>query len=414
MALAFACASLGAQPSDGDLIVSQGGALGGGFTAAVKMDGRFTTVGPLVPGRFHNWVRMAEDNTDLVISLVDSSGAFVLGEMARVDPAGKLTTLRMLHTTFVQGFDLDGDGMWILYGPTGTFGLDANNGYALTTFFQGYPSPPGNDGLIDRDPGGAQYVVGLFVQNISFSIPKLMTGDRRGNLTTLFSSKGDPLLRFSCAELWAETGYYFTCDSNAPECHLVRKDGSLATSISVPGANAARVNLDGTAWVAAGNLLTRVDLRSGAVVSLVTVRSSAPFAATGVEVYGSRKLTCTGSGQPGTAVGVRLSSRNPADANRAYVLACSLSRRPALRFGIGDRLTLAPDPLFVLSASGRAPTIFRNFSGTTDAFGNAAATVNIPAAMPSALNLAVFCGGVILDRRGAVQTVTNVHWFVLN
>jgi hypothetical protein len=111
-------------------------------------------------------------------------------------------------------------------------------------------------------------------------------------------------------------------------------------------------------------------------------------------------------------VQITLGSRKAGDGGLPYLLAASLGRRPGLRMQNGERLDLAPDALFTVSALGLAPTIFQQFQGVTDPTGHAVARVAIPAALPGGSKISVFVAGVILGPRG-VRTVTNTHWFVL-
>lgn len=403
--------SVPGQLADGDLIVSQlysANALGG-FTVAVRpSDGLWTTIVPPLNGHFHNWVRMAANNNDLMIAGAETS-QMKSGVLANATPGGIITTIARLPGTPPHGFGLDHDGAWIVIGTATAWSV---SGSTVTTL---YPSPHGiiNGLAIDRDPGGATYVLGMAHNSTIVNTGKLYTADRSGFINTLISGVGYPLLGISGVELDAETGNYVISAGKAPPfLTIVAKDGTTLKTISsstMKGANGVRVCADGTAWVCAVNNLTQVDLRTGAITRSITINIPSPgrFMATAVEIYGSRRLVCK---QIGKTVTVDLKSQRPSDSHQPYYIACSFARRPAINLGLPARLCLAADPLFFLSATGQAPGIFKKFQGTTNQSAAATATVAIPAALPR-LNVTVFVAGLIMNPGN--PTVTNTHWFVL-
>jgi hypothetical protein len=412
---------LSAQVKDGDFIISQllnTPTTFGGYTITVDpRTGAWSTVSPPVSGYLYSWVRMDTDNLHVMNALVDSV-FFFDGAMVRSDTSGSLTTLALIQPTStvsaqLNGFELDYTGEWILAAPQALWSVDASTGKTVSLFVGGVPGL-WNELAIDRDPGAPPFVVANFTQ-LTSPVVKLFGTDRKGTITTILASTGDPLQQVAGVELWCETGQYLTCDFAAPQVHLVNKDGSIASSIAVMGTNGAKINLDGTAWIVAPSEVSRVDLRKGAVTSIVKVNAGPQnaFSFTGIDTYGSRRMVCLGSGRPGTSVRVSLSSRKPVDAGKPYLLAASFGRRPALGFGTGEMLCLAPDPLLFVSA-GQNNAIFQGFFGTTDAKGEATAAVNIPKSLPPGLGITVFVAGVIFDATFRVQTVTNTHWFVLS
>jgi hypothetical protein len=215
-------------------------------------------------------------------------------------------------------------------------------------------------------------------------------------------------------ELDPASGSYLVVAQYAPHVALVSKAGSVVTlTQSIPAPSAARFAQDGTAWIT-GNArparMYRIDMQ-GTVIQTVGVPVPA-VRVVGVEIYGSRRLVCNGSGRPGTTVLVSLSSRKAGDQGLPYLLAASLSRRPGLRMPNGERLNLAPDALFTVSVLGLVPAVFQGFQGVTSASGRALARVAIPASFPGGSKITVFVAGVIYGPRG-VQTATNTHWIVL-
>ena len=264
--------------------------------------------------------------------------------------------------------------------------------------------------LIDRDPGAQPYVIAE--DHISTGGALLRAG-RGVALGTIVRG----LDRVTALELDPATGNYLVCENG--KASILKKDGTTVATIAVSGGKAARVNQDGTAWIATHWLATRSSgvARIDLVRRVVTTIVPAPWSY-GVEVYGSRKVVCNGTGKPGTSVKVNLQSRKSGDKGESYALACSFNRRPpspskCLKFPNGEYLFLDfSDPLFWTSLHGLVPDVFQNFRGKTDKNGNATAQVNIPSTLPPNLRVTIFVAGVIFDATG-VRTVTNTHWFVL-
>jgi len=413
--------AISAQVKDGDLIISQlvtPPNFYGGFTiAGDPATGKWSTVSPPVSGYLYSWVQMDADNKHLMNALVDTT-YFFDGAMVRSDTSLKLTTIALIQPTTtvsaqLNGFELDYTDEWVVAAPQALYSVDASTGKFFSFVVGGVPGL-WNEMAIDRDPGAPPYVIANYTQSSS-SVVKLFGVDRKGAVTTILASAGNPLRQAAGVELWCETGQYLTCDFEAPQVHLVNKDGTIASSITASGTNGAKINLDGTAWVLGASVVTRIDLRKGAVTSLVNFKapSGASFSFTGIDTYGSRRIVCRGSGTPGTSVKVSLSSRKPADAGKPFVLAASFGRRPALGFGTGEKLCLAPDALLFLSA-GQNNSIFQGFSGVTDSNGEATASVNVPKSLPPGLGITVFVAGLIFDLKYGIQTLTNTHWFVLS
>jgi len=410
-----------AQVKDGDLVISQlltpPNSWGGFTLAGDPVTGAWSTVAPPISGYLYSWVAMDTDNKHLMNALVDNV-FFFDGAMVRSDTSMNLTTLALIQPTTtvsaqLNGFELDHTDEWILAAPQALWSVHASTGKVSSLVVGGVPGL-WNEMAIDRDPGAPPFVVANYTQSTS-AVVKLFGLDRKGAVTTILASAGDPLRQLAGVELWGETGQYLTCDFDAPQVHLVNKDGTIASSIVAAGANGAKINLDGTAWCLGANVVSKVDLRTASVTSLVKFNAGPGnnFSFTGIDTYGSRRIVCRGSGAPGTTVKVSLSSRKLADAGKPFVLAASFGRRPALDFGNGERLCLAPDALLYLSA-GQNNSIFMGFAGVTDAKGEATASVNVPKSLPPGLGITVFVGGVIFDAKYRVQTVTNTHWLVLS
>ncbi|MBN2492539.1 MAG: hypothetical protein JXQ29_16950 [Planctomycetes bacterium] len=430
--LAVAAGFGAAQPLDGDLIVS--GIDSGHLVALVRpATGLWTTlyrnVASLTFLDTAGMVRHAEDNEDLVLAETRSQwGAKyseIRGWLTRLDPV-TLTTIRLIDFAGEASFALDHDGTWVAAGthhrylyPTGTTDsrLAGLRPPATTVYHQVATNEYFAAVAIDRDPGGPVYLLGTSFGGINSVASGCLYGaDRHGVVTTILGTLACPF----ALELDPATGHFVYSGGGAVS--LLDKQGAVVKQLAPVDAGAARVNLDGSVWLGAVDpssretVVVKLDIASGAVVGVVRLAGTGPSfggVPRGLEVYGSRRLACNGAGAPGTRVDIRLASRRPGDAHKPYRLACSLARRPALDLGVGDRLGLAPDPLFLLSALGSVPEIFLDFAGTTDAAGQATAAVRIPASFPPNLGVTVFVGGVIYDG-GGVRTVTNTHWFLLD
>ena len=401
-----------AQPVDGDLIVSNiyepnPSTAYGGFTAIVASNGSWTTLaGPIAASAYsHNWVRMAANNTDVVIGGFNTT-TFADGLLFSATPGGTLTTLTKLPGTYPNGFALDGDGNWIICGSSTMWSFD-DSSLTLKTLFT--HAGPLNEMTIDRDPGAPHFVIAIYSDTtLTTPTAKLFGANATGITTTIVLGVQEPLKRASGVELDPRTGHYLVCDFNAPQVSVVNKAGAVVSSLTVASANGAAVNRDGTAWVCGTTNLALVDLVNPSVLKTLPITNPGRFAGSAVEVSGSRQLVCDSDGK---TVAVYLQSRRKFDGNKAYQLACSFGRRPSSKMPSGEFLCMAIDPLLMLSISGNLPGIFSGFAGTTNAFGNASAKIMVPKAVQG-LGIPIFVAGVLYDKTG-IQTVTNTHWFTL-
>jgi hypothetical protein len=374
-------------------------------------------------GKTITGIRMDVDNRDMVVGWNSASG---LGNLAWATSHQGISHWG-LPAGNIGGFELDDESKWVV-------SLSSCNSWWSTYFLCGvdsqffptlYVSGTGllhgmfADVAIDRDPGCSPYVVGTTSPSESGS---LMTADRQNNLKTIGSYK----FLVESLELHPRSGDYlatFSFPFPAPippgGIGLISKTGKM-TGLNHGRATAARITQDDHVWLIGGGspslTITKFDLSQNATVKTIPL-NVAPTAAsmTGIEIYGYRKLACTGTYvYPGfVQKKIQLQSRKPGDGNKTYALACSRARRPGVLLGNGEWLDLdTTDPLFKVSALDLAPSIFQDFRGTTDSNGNATAYVNIPSTLPANNGITIFVAGVIYDATG-VQTVTNTHWFVL-
>jgi len=427
-----------ANPRDGDLVVTYGDfSFSQGAALVVRPStGTWSTLA--TPSQMLlRGIRMAADNNDLWSGTWNAS----LPQndlVVRVTPAGSvLTVARIPGGGTVFGLGLDHD-CWVLAGAgaknDSMWSLSLQNN-ALSTLFS-VPHQRGTSGgegmffdmTIDRDAGAPTYVVARWQGSSTMVTPRLEGADRQGIVTTIYRGIGDPLRSIHGVELDPTSGDYLVSVA-PPTTHLylsllalVSKNGSRVTTLQSgqtgPVSATVKINQDGTAWVAGrpnavdAVLVYRIDLKKNKIIKSLTIPIPGVWPS-GIEVYGSRRLVCSGTGQPGTTVKIALRSHKATDAGKYYAVACSLARRPGVTLSNGETLNLdVTGNLFMISALGGLPAVFQDFQGKTDAFGAANARVNIPGNLPPNLSITVFAAGIIYDAAG-VSTVTNTHWFQL-
>jgi len=425
--LAALVASSAAQPANGDLILSfyqlsTLGTITGGFTAAFPQSNpeNWTTIARAPANHSHNWVRMAPNNTDLVIA--QCNGQVWQSNLVNSDPAGRQYTVSPSLPVRMDGFELDHDDCWIVSGQNRTFhhlfGIQHTGGTGRTFLtVTGITPAFFNEVAIDRDPGGPMYAIGVWnPPSLTASSPRILHASRGGIVHSL-SWDGNPLLDLLSIELHPRTGHYLTTDG-AAVCLAPKMatKSSVRTLTAFSRPNAARIDQDDTAWIVgwlgSTQTIMRYCLTKNTVVSLIQLRGMPVRSfATGIEIYGSRTLVCN---QSASNVTINVQSRLPGARGKGYALAASFARRQGIPFvRPGEWLHLdTTGPLFLLSALNLLPpSIFQNFRGNLNAFGNATATVNISAPLRG-LGIPIFVAGIIYDQNGVIQ-VTNTHWFVL-
>lgn len=427
----LASVSLHAQPNDGDLVLSTHG-LASGKGTVVWLDPRSSApISTLTVsagfGQSPVTMTLAPGNDGVMIG--ESYGA-VASDLVEIDRYGVRTTLTTLLPGSADGLELDGDGNWI---------ATSWDGYSTRTPVLGIHGTTGAVATITLMHNDPSTVAIVREAGVSFALTRLTTFDSylvkvygvddSGAMTPLFASSGNPLRTLLDIAFDPVTGDLITVDADGPtsarpepngvEVNRVSLTGVVTTLVSVPRVQRCTIAQDRTLWLtgfdSAGAVrLTRVDLRTGAVVSTHDLRQRGlQQGATAIEVYGSRVVRCVGRGGPGAKIAIHVSSRRAAAAGAIYQLACSFGRRPGIAFANGERLALdVTSPLFSLSAGGALPTMFRAFTGRLGAGGTAGASVQLPPGIPANLGITVFCAGVIHDGTKVVQA-TNTHWFTL-
>jgi hypothetical protein len=454
-----------AQLKDGDLVIGQFNdptaaartygpgsllSLDPATGKVLTLNARFTSVGTITVGP--NWVEMASDNKNLMVAGIPSGATpTALGNgnwFFSVSPQGSIIRTLVSDTAtpttsghYINAFDLDYDGTWILASGYSLFAFNETTMSYGTLWTAGTAAGTHNAFVIDRALGGPEYVVGQF--NISTSTNACLMGvDRKGHVASI--SVGGPSY-VSGIKIDRVTGDYISSGfgiagtGSGGEYMRTTKKGVLqtlnapTTATTMYRANGIYIDQQHLAYIltydwqtqpvptVANNYVCSVykmDLQGVYITQYVfgSTLTRAIFAPAGITEYGSRHVTCLGSGKPGTAVTVRFSSRRPGDAGKAYQLAAAYSYTSGIRMPNGQYLDLALDSLFVLTAQNALPFIFQNFAGVLDASGNATAKVAIPASMPPGLKMPVFVSGLVIDPGvpGGISSVGNTHWFVLN
>ena len=426
-----------AQPVNGNLVfsaiqLSPTGPITGGFLGFLdpNQPGILTTIAQAPTSFFHNWVRMAPNNTDLVVAQCNAQVAST--HLINVTPGGVTTPLNGMSpvTATIHGFELDHDNQWVACGSVSSLSLLCGithvlstatvTNFATTLLNQYSPSSLFNELAIDRDPGAPMYAIAVFHPgSTTVQAPQILGANRSGITSTIVQGIGGPLLGLNAMELHPRSGDYLTMDILPTDVNRVHKSASptsLTPVIPLNRPNGAKITQDDHAWIIYGGLtpsMLNYDLTGSAVVTFFQVPLPKNAYLSGIEVYGSQTLVC--NQQSPSTVTVNVQSRLQGAGGQQYALAASFARRPGLKLRKGEWLDLdATHSLFFVSALGVWPSVFQNFQGTLNPFGNATARVDLSSlGLPPNLGITVFVAGVIFGQKQGLIQVTNTHWFVL-
>lgn len=450
-----------AQPQDGDLVIAnfrdpvqntENFGPGSIFSvnrttgAVFTFSRRFTTIGTINMGP--NWIEMASDNTDLMVACLPTGASPTTpGDgvyFHRVDARGSIVNTLVADAapglSYVNAFDLDYDGTWILAGGDSLWSFNEDTQTYATLYTTRYPTGLHNAFVIDRASGGPEYVLGKF-NSTPPTEPNLMAVDRNGYVQTI-STAGPSYI--TGVKIDRSTGDYISSafgqgfNGWGGEYSRTTKAGVFTTlnfpsTIRMYRPNAIYLDKMHDAWLLTYDWQTgpiptltsryvcalyKMDL-NGVFLTLHTYASSLTrdvFMPAGITEYGCRHVVCNGSGIPGTSVKVLFSSHRKSDAGKLYQLAASFGYTGGIRLPSGEYLDLTPDVLVFYSANNLLPTIFQNFAGFLDSSGKATARIHIPVDIPPGLGVSIFVSGVVLDPAapGGVGSTGNTHWFVLN
>ncbi len=450
-----------AQPYDGDLVIANfrdpvqnTENFGPGSIFSVNrttgtvftFSRRFTTIGTLNMGP--NWIEMASDNTDLMVACLPTGASPTTpGDgvyFHRVDVRGSIVNTLIADPapglSYVNAFDLDYDGTWILAGGDSLWSYNEDSTTYATLYTIKYSVGLHNAFVIDRAYGGPEYVIGKFNSTPPWE-PNLMAADRKGYVTTLSTAgpayvSGVKIDRFTGDYISSAFGQGF--NGWGGEFTRTTKTG-INTTLNFPATirmyrpNAIYLDKMHNAWLLTYDWQTgpiptltskyvcalyKMDLQ-GVFLTLHTYASSLTrnvFMPAGITEYGCRHVVCNGSGKPGTSVKVLFSSRRKSEAGKIYQLAASFGYTGGIQMPSGEYLDLTFDVLLFYTANNLLPSIFQNFTGFLDPNGNAMANIHVPVNLPPGLGVTIFVSGVVLDPAapGGIGSTGNTHWFVLN
>ena len=252
--------AVAAQPQYGDLVITTGhGAAGNvnGYTGYLNPanPSTLTTLSNAPYGSFHNWVRMAPDNTDLVYTRVTLQTVPNSGALMNLQPSGIRTTIASFSGINTDGYELDHDGQWILSArspplspkPNYVLGVDHTTG-ATTTFASLFSTTWFNEIAIDRDPGSMPYTLVCCCLS-GTSGPEVLQADRQGHVTTVLA--GSVIPANTAIELDPRTGDYIIGYIGNGNIIRMTKSGTKTTLTAFSG-NAIKILQDDTAWIAHG------------------------------------------------------------------------------------------------------------------------------------------------------------------
>ncbi len=467
LCLVLLTGGLPAQPQDGDLIVGQfrdptaaSAAYGPGSIMSIDpitgkvftIASSFTRTSSITMGP--NWIEMASDNKNFMVASIPSGTTPAsIGNGVWLHSVS--TTGSILHTlvadytppatsgTYINAFDLDHDGTWILAGNYSFWSFNEDNFTYSTLWTARTPSGVHNAFVIDRALGGPTYVVGKF-NLTSSTLPFIMGCDRSGLVTTVAAGFGGPSY-ISGIKIERTSGDYIssgfgtTAAGGGGEFMRTTKKGVLTTlnfpttKTTLYRANAVYIDKQNLAYILTYDWQTqpiptivnnyvcsiyKMDLQGVFITQYIysSTLLRGIFAPAGITEYGSRHVMCKGSGKPGTSVKIRFTSRKATDAGKAYQLGASFAYTNGFRMPNGEYLDLNLDSLFLLTVKNQAPMIFQNFTGFLDKNGEATAAVAIPSYFPPNLGLPIFVSGIVVDPNapGGISTVGNTHWFLMD
>jgi hypothetical protein len=370
-----------AQIAPGDWVLSDAS---NGATALIRVDpttGQASTILAGQPAGHLNAVFMDRNNVDLAAVQTTVNGAY---HVVSCTPLGVLSTIVALGPgplAIDAALDQDGTFVGLSVGGGGLWRSDPATG--RTTLLV----PTGNriqSGLcLDGDTG--DYVL-AFAAGFS-TIGELLRVDRRTlAVTTILGGLGT----ISSVDFEPASGDFVVTDPGFPHLLRVHRSGAWSTVNEnfPPDAQAVRVDPE-TANLLAGG---------GGTVGLLgptgtLIRSHAPpvpgLTITGLELYGSRKVSGAGPATGGSAYQIRFAF--PQSAGRAYVAALSTGLRPGFALADGTGRTIQLDvtsPLFPISIGG-LPGLTTGFAGVLDGSGQATGSILIPAGFPAGFRLFV-------------------------
>lgn len=398
LAVLLAGGSTGAQ-AFGDLLVADGSTISRGVVLRRDTGGIVTTWFPGLLGYFPNWITMAGDNERVTVALADGN-QFLTGAHTLVTPAGAVSTVQFYSSSlgFPNGQARDGDGSTYAAHQSG---LITRYDPLLQSFATvGFTGTALNAISIDRERGRVLGVV--FPSTTPFPGSIVQYSPATGSVTTLLAQSA-LISRPTGIGVDPTSGDIVLTRLDTPG--LLRFDArrrTLQTLNTMGGLNGLVVSTRNTFLVPNGPNVTEF-APDGTVLNTFAFAGKALAS---VLEYGSRRISPSGTGVPGSVHTIAVTAPST-DANRSYYLGASLGVRPPVATFGGEPLNIAADPLLALSIGGTLPGVFQQFAGVLDANGRATAAIAIPGSLPAGLNLPVHVGGIVADP-GAPNGVSTV------
>jgi len=339
---------------------------------------------------FPNAVDMWADNIDMAVGMADVASSYVQNTLLRVSPDGVCSTVALIQPGPPNALDMAEDGKLLVFPSTQNAVLEVVSGTGTITTLCGLPAGSLNAGSIDRTDGG-------LLMGVYWQLPQggLVRVDAGGILNTLAWNLG----RINWVESDLVNGDWVVTRFDAPEVLRVGPTGVVTSLTSFRGANTLAMDQDGSIWIASGTVLLHI---TSTGVPIATY--SLPGSAAAIEIYGGRTLVGTGATTSGSTYTLNIQSLKRGDGGQPYFLVASTTLRPALSLAGGTTAAIGMSPLLMLSIKGMVPFL-SGFQGTLNPFGQAAATIQIPAGLGG---LRIYVTGVVINQQlGQVSTVLN-------
>jgi hypothetical protein len=323
-----------------------------------------------------NACTMGADNRDVVVA---AFGTSTLHHLYAVAPSGAATLLGPVgnppSTNGPNAIDLDQDGTWVC-SEASTNAIWRVDPVTRTSSLLMSTAAYANALCIDQDTG--DYVAGVY------GAGTLLRFDRRTRVPTLLASG---LGNLSGVDFEPSTGSFVVTTFSSPQVRRVARTGGVTTLFTLTNANAVKVDDEtGNLLVASGTVqaVNTIVLRAADGTPLRSW-SAGNRTPTGVELYGSRKVSGFGPALPGTTYTIELAF--PRSPSAGYVVLLSVGLRPGipLNDGTGRRIHVDANTLHI----GDLPGFTNGFVGTLDAGGRTRATIALPAWFPANVRLFV-------------------------
>lgn len=358
-----AVASTSAQIISGDYLLASSGNSSPGLFRLHPSNGVLSPINVGITPFYPVSVLMDADNQWLLTGANDTTGDY----LSSVAPNGALTQGTYLTTRANQCI-LDEDGSVVAAEDWGLYSIDTamqtENWIWNGLYFFNY-------GLtLDQDNG--DYIVGGVYYLMT---GRLMRVHRNGTSQIIATNLG----WVSAVDFDPLTGDYLVTNGDAISPLLrVTKNGLVQSmGMNVPtGAKAVKVDPTTGNILVGGTNEVRLLGPTGNLIQNFPLATGMDYL-TGLEIYGSRKVSGHGTAAAGTDYYIEFSF--PDCPNQPYVAALSTSMRPgfALNDGTGRVISLQNNSIAQLTLGG-LPGVIDGFSGTLDAQGHATGVIHLP------------------------------------